>query len=288
VLRRGSVCLFMHKAQEADMDIVMYGLVFAESPRWHDGRLWVSDWGAGRVWSIDADGTPTVEAEVDSFPLCFDFLPDGRLLLASSADRLVLRREPDGTMSRHADLSGLSTKPWNEIVVDDQGHAYVNNIGFDFPEGEFAPGFIALVLPDGSATRVAEGLAFPNGMALTSDGSTLLVAESYAEQVTAYSVGRDGGLRDRRIWAATPGDHPDGVCLDGEGALWYADVGNTHCVRIQEGGRVLATVDFDRGAFSCVVEQDADPRLYVVGQDWGGDPSSGPTGIVARFPAPTG
>jgi sugar lactone lactonase YvrE len=277
----------MHNAQEVDMDIVMEGLVFAESPRWHDGRLWVSDWGAGRVWSVAADGTPTVEAEVDSFPLCFDFLPDGRLLLASSADRLVLRREPDGSVSRHADLSGLSTKPWNEIVVDSQGRAYVNNIGFDFPEGEFAPGFIALVLPDGSVTQIAEGLAFPNGMALTSDGSTLLVAESYAERVTAYSVGADGGLGDRRVWAATPGDHPDGVCLDGEGALWYADVGNAHCVRIREGGQVLGTVDFDRGAFSCVVEPSSDPRLYVVGQDWGGGPSSRPTGIVARFPAPT-
>jgi sugar lactone lactonase YvrE len=278
----------MHNAQEATMDIVMDGLVFAESPRWHGGRLWVSDWGAGRVWSVAPDGTPKVEAQVDSFPLCFDFLPDGRLLLASSADRLVLRREPDGTLSRHADLSGLSATPWNEVVVDGQGRAYVNNIGFDFPEGEFAPGFVALVLPDGSVTRVAEGLAFPNGMALTSDGSTLLVAESYAEQVTAYSVGADGQLRHRRVWAATPGDHPDGLCLDGEGALWYADVGNAHCVRIREGGQVLATVDLDRGAFSCVVEQSSDPRLYVVGQDWDGDPSSGPTGIVARFPAPTG
>lgn len=270
------------------MDIVMDGLVFAESPRWHDGRLWVSDWGAGRVWSVAPDDRPSVEAEVDSFPLCFDFLPDGRLLLASSGDRALLRRESDGTLSRYADLSALSTKPWNEIVVDDRGRSYVNNIGFDFPGGEFAPGFIALVLPDGSATQVAEGLAFPNGMALTPDGATLLVAESYAQQVTAYSVDDGGALGERRVWAATPGDHPDGICLDREGALWYADVGNAHCVRIREGGQVLATIDFDRGAFSCVLDQSPDPQLYVVGQAYGEDEASHPTGIVARFPAPVG
>jgi len=266
------------------MDIVMDGLAFGESPRWHDGRLWVSDWGVGWVWSVAADGTPSVEAEVDSFPLCFDFLPDGRLLLASSSDRALLRREPDGAMATHADLSGISTTPWNEIVVDGQGRAYVNNIGFDFPDGAFAPGLVALVLPDGSVSQVADGLAFPNGMAVTPDGGTLLVAESYAEQVTAFPVQADGTLGERRVWAATPGDHPDGICLDREGTLWYADVGNAHCVRIREGGEVLATVDFDRGAFSCVTSAAAEPDLYVVGQDFAGDPSGGPTGIVARFP----
>lgn len=268
------------------MDVVMDGLGFAESPRWHDGRLWVSDWAAGRVWSLAPDGTPSIEAEVDSFPLCFDFLPDGRLLLVSSGDRAVLRREPDGSLTRHADLAELSTTPWNEITVDDLGRAYVNNIGFDFPDGEYAPGFIVLVQPDGSVTRVAEDVAFPNGMALAPDGSTLLLAESYAEQVTAYSVEADGALTGRRVWAATPGDHPDGICLDFEGALWFADVGNAHCVRIREGGEVLATVDFDRGAFSCVLDPSPEPRLYVVGQDFGATESDGPTGIVARFPAP--
>ncbi|WP_222131236.1 SMP-30/gluconolactonase/LRE family protein [Pseudonocardia sp. C8] len=269
-------------------DVVMDGLVFAESPRWHDGRLWVSDWGAGRVWSLAPDGTRAVEAEVASFPLCIDFLPDGRLLLVSSTDRAVLRREPGGALSRHADLSGEATTPWNEIVVDGHGRAYVNNIGFDFPAGEFAPGIIALVRPDGSVTRVADGLAFPNGMAVTPDGSTLLVAESYAEQVTAYTVDADGRLADRRVWAATPGDHPDGICLDRDGALWYADVGHAHCVRVREGGEVLATVPFDRGAFSCVLDDGPDPRLYVVGQVFGDEQPDGPTGIAARFPAPRG
>lgn len=271
------------------MDIVMDGLAFAESPRWHDGRLWVSDWAAGRVWSVTPGAEPTVEAGVESFPLCFDFLPDGRLLLASSADRALLRREADGSLVKHADLTGTSTKPWNEIVVDRHGRAYVNNIGFDFPQGAFAPGFVVVVQPDGSVSRVADDLAFPNGMALTSDGSTLLVAESYAEQVTAYTVDDQGALGDRRVWAATPGDHPDGICLDRDGALWYADVGNAHCVRVREGGEVLATIDFDRGAFSCVLDDDPAPHLYVVGQEYGDDEEAdGPTGIVARFPATAG
>lgn len=150
----------------------MDGIVFAESPRWHDRRLWFSDWGAGRVYALADDGAATVEAEVASFPLCIDFLPDGRLLVVSSAARQVLRREADGSLPTHADLSQVSTKPWNDIVVDGRGNAYVNSIGFDFPGGEFAPGIIVLVGPDGSVTPVAEGLAVPNGMAVTADGST--------------------------------------------------------------------------------------------------------------------
>ncbi len=263
----------------------MDGIVFGESPRWSDGRVWFSDWGAGRVYSISADGTPSVEAEVGSFPMCIDFLPDGRLLVVSSADRRLLRREPDGSLVQHADLASVATTPWNDIVVDGRGYAYVNNIGFDFPEGEFAPGIVVLVTPDGTVTPVADGLAFPNGMAMTADGSTLIIAESYAEQLTAYDVAGDGTLSGRRVWASTPGDHPDGICLDEESAVWYADVGNRHCVRVREGGDVLATVDFDRGAFACALSRDSDPRLYVVGQEWG-EEFRAATGRLAAFPAP--
>lgn len=273
------------------MGVVMEGIVFGESPRWHDGRLWVSDWGAGRVYSLSPGGPPAVEAEVASFPMCIDFLPDGRLLVVSSAGQRVLRREtePDGTSTlvTHADLAEVSTKPWNDIVVDDRGNAYVNNIGFDFPGGEFTPGVIALVTPDGTVRPVAEGLAFPNGMAVTADGSTLVVAESYAEQLTVFGIARDGTLSGRRVWAPTPGDHPDGICLDAEGAVWYADVGNRHCVRVAEGGQVLATVELDRGAFACVLSRGNDPVLYVVGQHWGGPEAvGGTTGQVVAFPAP--
>ena len=265
----------------------MDGIVFGESPRWHDGLLWFSDWGAGRVFSVATDGIPTVEAEVDSFPMCIDFLPDGRLLIVSSASRQLLRREPDGSLVPHADLAPVSTKPWNDIVVDGRGNAYVNCIGFDFPGEEFAPGIVVLVTHDGKVTPVADGLAFPNGMAITADGSTLIVAESYAEQLTAYDIADDGALSGRRVWATTPSDHPDGICLDATGAVWYADVGNQRCVRVRVGGEVLATVDLDRGAFACALSRGADPQLFVVGQDWGGPGAvADATGQVVAFPAP--
>lgn len=265
----------------------MDGIVFGESPRWRSGRLWFADWAAGRVYSVAADGSPTVEAEVASFPMCIDFLPDGRLLVVSSTDRQLLRRDHDGSLVPCADLAAVSTKPWNDIAVDGRGNAYVNNIGFDFPGEDFAPGLIARVTPEGAVTVVADGLAFPNGMAVTADGATLIVAESYAEQLTAYDIAQDGALVDRRVWATTPGDHPDGICLDATGAAWYADVGNKHCVRVREGGEVLTTVGFDRGAFACALSDGDDPTLFVIGQDWGGpDEVGGATGRVAAFPAP--
>ncbi|WP_202619315.1 SMP-30/gluconolactonase/LRE family protein [Ornithinimicrobium cavernae] len=270
------------------MDTIIEGIAFGESPRWRDGRLWVSDWGRGRVLALEPGGHETVEAEVDSFPLCIDFTPDGRLLLVSSTDRRVLRREADGSLVTHADLGSADTTPWNDIVVDGRGNAYVNNIGFDFPEAEPGPGFVVLITPDGTVTRVADDLAFPNGMAVTADGATLVVAESYAEQLTAYDIAPDGRLSGRRVWASTPGDHPDGICVDATGAVWFADVGNGHCRRVVEGGAVLDTVAFDRGAFACTLSRSGPPTLYVVGQHFGAPEDAGPTGIVGAFAAPAG
>jgi sugar lactone lactonase YvrE len=264
-------------------EVLMEGVLFGESPRWHDGRLWFSDWGANQVIAIGPDGGHEVIVTVPSFPMCIDFLPDGRLLVVDSAQRRLLRHERDGPLVRHADLSEVSDKPWNEIVVDDQGNAYVNNIGFDFPGGEFAPGLVVLVTPDGTLSEVADNLAFPNGMAITPNGGTLIVAESYANRLTAYDIEANGGLGNRWVWSETPGDHPDGISMDAEGAIWYADVGNQHCVRVREGGEVLATVDLDRGAFSCTLSRGDDPRLYVVGQN---PESSEPSGQVVAFPAP--
>ncbi len=124
-------------------------------------------------------------------------------------------------------------------------------------------------------------------MAVTADNSTLVVAESYAEQLTAYDIADDGTLTNHRVWAPTPGDHPDGICLDADGAAWYADVGNRRCVRVREGGDVLATIDFPRGAFACALSRGDDPRLFVVGQDWGGpDAVGGATGQLVAYPAP--
>jgi sugar lactone lactonase YvrE len=267
-------------------EILMEGIVFGESPRWHDGRIWFSDWGANQVIALNADGSHEVVATVPSFPMCIDFLPDGRLLVVDSPQRRLLRREPDGSLVEHASLSKISEKPWNDIVVDDRGNAYVNTIGFDFPGGEFAPGLVVLVTPEGNVTQVADDLAFPNGMAISPGGTTLIVAESYAERLTAYDIGSDGGLSNRRVWADTPSDHPDGIGMDAEGATWYADVGNQHCVRVREGGEVLATVDLDRGAFACALSRGENPRLFVVGQVWGAPDAPQSSGRLVAFPAP--
>jgi sugar lactone lactonase YvrE len=268
------------------MTVLMDGVVFGESPRWRDGRLWFSDWGAHQVLALDPESRAhEVVASVESFPMCIDFLPDGRLLIVDSARSRLLRREPDGSLVMHADLGPVSEKPWNDVVADERGNVYVNSIGFAFPGEEFAPGLVALVTPGGAARQVAEGLAFPNGMAITADGGTLLVAESYANRLTAFDIGADGALGGRRVWAETPGDHPDGICLDAEGAIWYADVGNRRCVRVREGGEILATVALDRGAFACALSRGDRPQLYVVGQEWDG-PGAAATGQVSAFPAP--
>jgi sugar lactone lactonase YvrE len=267
-------------------DVLMEGIVFGESPRWHAGQVWFSDWGAHQVITVHPDRSHEVVLTIASFPMCIDFLPDGRLLVVDSAGQRLMRREPDGSLVQHADLSAISDKPWNDIVVDEAGNAYVNTIGFDFPGGEFAPGMIALVTPDGGVRPVADDLAFPNGMAISPDGATLVVAESYANRLSCYEVGGDGGLDNRRVWAETPGDHPDGICIDAEGAVWYADVGNQHCVRVREGGAVLATVNLDRGAFACALSRGEDPRLFVVAQRYGGPEPAQPSGRLVAFPAP--
>jgi sugar lactone lactonase YvrE len=269
------------------MTVLMEDIVFGESPRWHDGKVWFSDWGSHRVIALDpSTGDHEVMASVPSFPMCVDFLPDGRLLVVDSAARRLLRREPDGSMTTHADLAPVSGKPWNDIVVDARGNAYVNNIGFEFPGEEPAPGIVALVTPLGAVRQVAGDLAFPNGMAITADGATLVVAESHGSRLTAYDIGQGGDLGNRRVWADTPADHPDGICVDAEGAIWYADVARRRCVRVREGGEVLAAIELDRGAFACTLSRGDQPRLYVVGQEWGGPQQAKPTGQVVMFPAP--
>jgi sugar lactone lactonase YvrE len=258
----------------SQMQTLLTGLAFGESPRWHDERLWVADWGAQEILAVDLEGKREVIVKVrfPSFPMCFDWLPDGQLLLVSSRDGLLLHLESGGALLTHADLSGLSEKghPWNEIVVDGRGNAYISNQGFDFPGGQFAPGLIALLTPDGAVRQVADGIAFPNGMAVTHDNSTLIVAESYGNRLAAFDIEASGGLSHRRVWAETSTDHPDGICLDAEEALWYADVGNKHCVRIREGGEVLQTIELDRGCFACMLGGADSKTLFMVATEWKG------------------
>jgi sugar lactone lactonase YvrE len=169
----------------------------------------------------------------------------------------------------HADLTSFAAPPWNDIVVDGRGSIFVNNLGFAFGTGAaFAPGSVVVVTPDGKTRQVADGLAFPNGMAVTPDNTTLLVAESYGERLTAFDISADGGLTNRRTWAETPGDHPDGICLDADGAVWYGDVGSSRCVRVREGGEVLQTVTLDRGCFACMLGGANRKTLYMVAAKW--------------------
>ena len=272
-----------------ELQILMTGLAFGESPRWHDDRLWFSDWGAQEVIAVDLKGKSEVITRIQSFPFCIDFLPDGRLLVVSARDQLLLRMEPDGSLVTHANLTSLSDHPWNEIVVDGRGNAYLNNIGFDFPGGEFAPGIIALVTPDGSTRQVADGVAFPNGMVVTPDNATLILAESYGKRLTAFDIAADGSLSNRRVWANLDGGFPDGICLDAENAVWYADVPNKHCMRVREGGEVLQTIDLDRGCFACMLGGVDNRTLFLMANEWGGTANmadAARTGQVLTVEAP--
>jgi sugar lactone lactonase YvrE len=259
----------------AQLRTLATGLVFGESPRWHEDRLFCIDMATQEVLSVDLDGQREVIASVRSGVSAVDFLPDGRLLIAPMQGRQLLRREVDGSLVAHADLSPLSDKPWADMVVDGRGNAYVGNIGFDFPGGEVGPGLIALVAPDGAARQVAEGLAFPNGMVVTPDNSTLIVAESYAHRLTAFDIAADGSLSNRRVWSDLPEAFPDGICLDAEGAIWYADVPNKHCVRVREGGAVLESIDLDRGCFACMLGGADRRTLFLVAAEWGGSDNWG-------------
>jgi sugar lactone lactonase YvrE len=275
-------------AAETAPRVLLDGVAFPESPRWHDGRLWFSDWMAHQVIALDENGANEVIVDVEAFPFSIDWVPDGRMLI--TAGQGLLRLEPDGSLATHADLSGLTEFGLNEIVVDERGYVYVNGPGFDMMGGgEFAPGIVALLRPDGAAEVVADGVSFPNGMAVTPDGSTLIVADSYANELTGFDIGSDGRLSNRRPWADLGEDNPDGICIDAEGAAWYADVPHRHCVRVAEGGEVLQTVDVDRGCFACMLGGRDGRTLLIAAREWNGPEQigTGPrTGQILSIDAP--
>jgi sugar lactone lactonase YvrE len=275
----------------AEPQVLMKGIVFGEQPRWHDDRLWFSDWGPPEVIAVDLEGNPEVMLQARSFPCCVDWLPDGRLLLVSAREGLLLRQELDGLLVTHGDLNSASKPPaGNELVVDGRGNAYVNGGGFDMIAGEpFAPGVVALVTPDGAARQVADGLAFPNGLLVTPDNATLIVAESYASRLTAFDIDDDGGLSNRHVWADLGDGVPDGICLDAENAVWYGDVPNKRCVRVAEGAEVLQTIELDRGCFACALGGPDRKTLFMMATEWNGPEKmfAGPrTGQVLTVDAP--
>jgi sugar lactone lactonase YvrE/ribosomal protein S18 acetylase RimI-like enzyme len=240
---------------------LLSGLAMGESPRWHENRLWLSDWGAQEVVAVDLDGNREVVVRTPfGLPFCIDWLRDGRLLIVSGRESRVLRREMDGSLATYADLRALSDKTWNEIVVDGRGNAYVNGVA----------GTLALVAPDGSVRQVADSLAFPNGMAVTPDNATLIIAESHARRLTAFGIDADGGLSNRRVWADLGDGVPDGICIDADGAVWYGDVPNKRCVRVREGGAVLQRIDLDRGCFACTLGGTDKRTLFLIVTEWRG------------------
>jgi len=253
------------------------GLHFGEGPRWHDGRLWFSDFYDHAVKAVGLDGSVEVMADVPHQPSGLGWLPDGRLLVVSMVDRTVLRQEPDGTLAVHADLSDLAPFHCNDMVVDAQGRAYVGNFGFDLDaflaehgvEGALAePGPPRTVLlrvdPDGSVHVVADGLKFPNGTVITPDGATLIVAETLGLCLTAFTIADDGSLHDRRLWADLGFHAPDGICLDADGNVWVANPLSPEAVLYAPGGAAIEKVETSQPCFACMLGGDDGRTLFCL------------------------
>jgi sugar lactone lactonase YvrE len=256
------------------VELLADGLHFGEGPRWHQGKLWFSDFFDYAVKTVDLAGAVETKVPVAGRPSGLGWLPDGRMLIVSMTDRLVLRLEPDALVV-HADLSDIATFHCNDMVVDDAGRAYVGNFGFDLDTAETSGDFagalaayegatIARVDPDGSVHSAATGLQFPNGSVITPDGRTLIVAESLGRRLSAFDIAPDASLSNQRTWAETGSYVPDGICLDEEGAIWVADAGGPHCVRIREGGEVLQVVDTEQRCFACMLGGEDGRTLFMI------------------------
>jgi sugar lactone lactonase YvrE len=252
------------------------GIQMGESPRWHEGRLWMCDWMAGEVLAFDADGSREVMGRIDGLPFSIDWLPDGRLVATSNAG-LVTGAE--------AIPYGAAGHAFNEIVVDAAGRCWVDMPGA-MPWEDPAPGIVAVVHPDGSWRQVDDDVWFPNGMAIIGD-DTLVVAESHADRLTAWTITDDGELTDRRVWADLgPASAPDGICVDADSAIWYASVPGERCVRVAPGGEVLDTVVADRGCFSCTLGGDDGRTLFIVANRWGDGGASDGVVLTHRVDTP--
>jgi len=237
--------------------VLLEGLAMVESPRWHDGRLWFPHWGTPEIIALDLDGNARVMARGPSgLGHSIGWLPDGRLLV--TGDKLR-RHEPDGSIAVHADLDSISKFGWSEMTIDGRGNIYINSIGFDFfaemaervkDRSRSPTGMIALITPDGTARKVADGIAFPNGMVVTPDNRTLIVSESFTGRLLAFDITGDGTLSRRRVWAE--GVAPDGICMDEDGAIWTA-TWNNECVRVAEGGEILDRIPLSRPCFATML-----------------------------------
>ena len=265
-----------------DVRILLEGGSYFECPRWHDGRWYVSDFYRHAVLAVTQDGREETVLEVEGQPSGLGWMPDGSLLAVSMKDRVVLRRHPEGAVKVHAELSGLCPFKANDMVVDAAGGAYVGHFGFDLMAGaDPVATTLIRVDPDGTASVAAEDMLFPNGMAITSDGGTLLVDETLGCRVSAFSIHPDGSLIDRRVWAQlapTPpaglsfaetlghlGATPDGCALDAEGHLWIADALACRAVRVAPGSEIVEEVRAPNGygIFACMLGGDDGRTLLL-------------------------
>jgi sugar lactone lactonase YvrE len=252
--------------------VLREGLVFGECPRWHDGRLWYSDFYEHAVHALTPGGADERVAEVPGQPSGLGWMPDGSLLIVSMTDRRVLRRSPDGSLSEHADLSEHAPFHCNDMVVDAAGRAYVGNFGFDLfalRAGErVEPRAASLIRvdPGGQVSVAAGDLQFPNGSVITPDGQTLIVAETMARRLTAFDISGDGTLGGRRVWAdlAPHQIAPDGICLDASGAVWVANAASTTAVRVAEGGGLLDTAEFSQTCIACMLGGPDGRELFAM------------------------
>ena len=245
--------------------LLIDGLAFAEAPRWHDGALWFSDFFQRQVFSADAQGRTRVVAEVAHQPSGLGWLPDGRLLVVSMTDHRLMRLDASGLVPV-AELGAFATGLCNDMVVDAHGRAYIGNFGFDlFAEPlQRRPAALVLVTPEGQTRVVADALEFPNGMVITPDGGTLIVAETFARRLTAFRIGADGSLHERRVWAELGKLTPDGICLDAEGAVWVASPRTNEFARVREGGLIVQRIASERQAIACALGGSDGRRLFMV------------------------
>jgi len=251
--------------------ILFEGLSFGEGPRWHEGRLWVSDFHTHRVLAIDDAGEAERIVEVPNRPSGLGWLPDGRLLVVSMTDRKLMRLEASGLVV-HADLGGIATGDCNDMVVDERGRAYVGNFGYDFAGGaSLQLATLALVSPDGEVTAAAGELAFPNGTVITPDDATLILGETFGRRLTAFDIASDGTLSNRRVWADLGEVTPDGICLDEAGGIWVADPTNSQCVRVVEGGEVTDRIPTSQGCFACMLGGADGRTLHLITGRLSGD-----------------
>ena len=266
---------------------LLEGGAFFESPRWHEGRWWVSDFYRHLVLCVSETGEPRAVLEVPQQPSGLGWMPDGSMLVVSMRDQRILRWSEASGTREHADVSQYCGGHLNDMVVDGVGRAYVGNFGFDLMGGaDPVAANLLRVDPDGSVTVVAEDLLFPNGSVITPDGSTLIVGETAGARYTSFTINDDGSLRDRRVWAQlgpTPTITtlaetlgglqvgPDGCGLDAENHIWCADEVNARCIRVAPGGNIVQEIKAPDGLdfFACMLGgQDGRTLLMCAAPDF--------------------